>query len=645
VRPILSSLAIALPLWILAGLVEATWLWSRGLFAFGGARALTAAALLHGILGLAAGLAVAGAARLPVLGRRLGTAAELLAAHAALLLVWTAGAVLNVRVLPDAWSPPSLLANALLLFLALPAAALLLHRPAGLLLAGCGRRPRLALAGLLALWALLPLTAAAGAARTAAPPPPVRPGLPNVLVLLVDTLRADHLGCYGYSRDTSPHLDRLAAGGVLFAECLASAPHTKPSTATILTGLEPPTHRVERIASRLAPEATTLHELLHAAGYHTALVSANSFVSRIFGFGDGVDFYRGAMDSPVSALLAWQVLDRLHDTWVESLRLPAAPWLLLLDLVNSPFDLSEDRRGLQAAGIQEEFLGWLDGLPKAAPWFAWLHYMEPHTPYAPAPAHRLFGNPEDPEAATWHPQPAAGMFLPFRPGPELPAAERGALLANYDGCIHEVDAAIGALLEKLWQRGLLDDTLVVLTSDHGEEFHDHGAWGHGHSLHRELLRVPLVMRWPGRLPAGRRVSERVRSVDLYPTLADLLGLQPPPGLAGRSLLPLLDGSESGDREAFAEVEWGGQGAMALRGTAGTVIRARDGGRTVVQAWLAEDRAEKRPVEVLQGALERLHQHLLQRRDELAAVALQALEAHVAEGTRADLEALGYVDGD
>ncbi|MSR46932.1 MAG: DUF1501 domain-containing protein [Planctomycetes bacterium] len=601
------------------GLVEATWRVARGEVPIGGARLLPAAALLYGVLG--AGLALGQVVLRRALGwprRQTAPAAlpevSVLGWHfsvaAAIALVALVAYPLNRWCLADALGGASLALNGTLLAIGAPLLAWALRRVSAAAAAWVARtrwlRARVALLLLLvtvagAAWRLASTWSAAGPSSGGS----ARLGRTtsdsaahgsaarfNVLLIVLDTLRADRLGCYGHSRSTSPNIDAIAARGVLFEECLAQAPHTKPSTASLLTGRLPPRLGVEPFGAALPDDEWPLAELLHAAGWRTGLFSANAFVAPTFGFGQGVERYVGPMVSPAAPLAAFHVLARLRDVWVEALQLPEAPWRWYEALVSLPFDMSGARNDPRAAELTQELLRFVDAGAGSgssggggAPWFAHVQWMETHAPYRPRAEHRVFEGAREQADV---PASARHLFLPFTRAQPLPPAELDALNATYDACIHEVDAEVGALLKSLETRDLLDSTLVIVTADHGEEFYDHGGFGHGHSLHRELLHVPMILRAPELLPAGRRVASQVRSLDLLPTLLELLAVELPAGappLDGESLLSLLRrapseasgaSAESAPRPAFASVEWGGSHAFATRDGTRTVIVARDG---------------------------------------------------------------------
>lgn len=322
---------------------------------------------------------------------------------------------------------------------------------------------------------------------------------PNIVLYLVDTLRADHLGVYGYERPVSPQLDAFAAGAVVFDNAYAQSGWTKTSVTSILTGLSPLSHRVLLRADGLPPELPTLQAMLHGAGYQTLGVTTNPTITVELGFARGFDHF------------------------VPLYREQLA-----------------DGQAARAERVNEEFFGWLDGRAGGAPFFAYLHTMDPHDPYTPPEPYRsrFASNLKTPLDTPRH----ETMMATLARHPDLEEADLVSdLIGLYDGEIAANDEQFGRLLRELDRRGLAADTLIVFVSDHGEEFRDHGYWGHGHSLYREILHVPLVIRLPGSKAGGRRVARAVQHVDLLPTLLAVAEVAPPPDIAGQSLLAELQG--------------------------------------------------------------------------------------------------------
>jgi arylsulfatase A-like enzyme len=341
------------------------------------------------------------------------------------------------------------------------------------------------------------------------------PERPNVLVLLVDTLRADALGTYGATPSPSPNLDRFAAGGQVFEQATAQAPWTLPSVATLFTGLYPRSHGAvgetgdvdaNAVWGFLADSLDTIAERATRAGITTFGVSTNPIVSSGTNLSQGFERF---------VELTWQ---------------------------------GKQRNWESAATVNRLFLDWL-GQNRGWRFFAYLHYMEPHDPYTPP---REFRPPRPPGIRD---DLAEGRVLGISKQMDRGRAvaispeESAYLRALYDGEIRSWDEELGMLLDALGRLGVQDSTVVIVTADHGEEFMEHGLLTHRKHLYEESIHVPLVLRGPG-IAAGRR-GEQVQGIDLYPTLAALLGLDVPADLPGMSLLGALPA-----RTAICEVTRG-----------------------------------------------------------------------------------------
>jgi arylsulfatase A-like enzyme len=331
------------------------------------------------------------------------------------------------------------------------------------------------------------------AAPPLAPPPggisaPRPPGL--VLLFVIDTLRADHLGTYGYPRATSPHIDRLASQALVFENVVAQSSWTTPATASILTGVTPPVHGAEHLSERMRKKVPSLAESLRRAGWRTGAFVTNTNVRSQLGFGRGFDAHRLLLEEASPA--------NVHSSALE---------------------------------LIDEALVWLDKSPRSRT-FLYLHPSDPHGPYNPPAPFRGRFAPADasPELIR-----ASDPLKVFRSDPKYQTdADHELLVARYDEEIAFTDAAFGRLRRELEERGLWEDALVLVTADHGEEFFDHGGVGHGRTLYTAQLHVPLLLRVPGMAP-GRR-AELVRQIDIAPTVLDAVGEEPPAGMEGRSLL-------------------------------------------------------------------------------------------------------------
>jgi arylsulfatase A-like enzyme len=350
------------------------------------------------------------------------------------------------------------------------------------------------------------------------------PTRPNVVLIVLDTVRADHLSVYGYSRPTTPGLERLASEGVLFEQALAPAPWTLPSHATLFTGLYPAQHHAGRLHPRLDTHLTTLPEIFHEQGYQTVGFSNNTWVSRAtnfhLGFDDFEDF-RGI----------WRV-------WRSVSRLTAVQ----IYHVFKPGQLHGDRSG--GAGVTNQAIRrWFNAHHDPdRPFFLFINYLDAHFPYhAPDPYWRKFVEPAHLAEATKLLDAKVQDEADFTPPPiNWDATRWGALADLYDGEIVYLDAMLTELFDDLRQRGLWENTLVVVTSDHGEHLGEHNLFLHRFSVYEPTLRVPLIMRLPGRLPAGKRVSDWVGLHDVFPTILKLVNVPPPAEvhaeLPGRSLV-------------------------------------------------------------------------------------------------------------
>ena len=319
---------------------------------------------------------------------------------------------------------------------------------------------------------------------------------PNVILVVVDTLRADHVGCYGSTRQATPHSDALAREAFVFQRAYSAAPWTRPAVASVLTGTTPFAHGItaERLHHALAPRVLTLQEYLRNEGYWTHALLTNPH-------------YRLGIDQN-------------------------------FDQVSYCGNCSADAVYTQATRFVRAHRG--------GPFFLLIHNNDPHDSYD---HHEGFST--TPARSSYR---SLGPLLPARDRDVeldstsniqgtviLDAAALEELTRNYDGEIAFLDHHLGRFVDVLRERRLLDRTILAITADHGEEFLDHGGYGHGGTLFEELLRIPLILRVPGR--DGGVISTRVSTVDLFATLADLTRGHPPaaPHSAGRSMRPLLDG--------------------------------------------------------------------------------------------------------
>jgi len=372
-----------------------------------------------------------------------------------------------------------------------------------------------------------------------APPPGAR----DVLLVVLDTVRADHLSLYGYDRDTTPYLKRLARESTVFDQARAGASWTLPSHATMFTGRWPMELGVERLGW-LDDAAPTLAERFRDDGFDTAGFVANPFFTgRESGLGRGFQVYDDYPITPGevfrSSALGW---------------LTARSWLRLRSAVTTRRmtggmrDVDLDFARKDAATVGREFLSWLDGRGgRDRPYFAFLNLFDAHDPYIPPegfPFRFAAGSRSDTPRLLRD-------WQRVDKGKLTPRDVRRARDA-YDDCLAALDAQLGALIEALRSRGTLDRTVLIVTADHGEQFGEHGSFGHGLSLFDEELRVPLLVRAPGLAPAGRVVAEAVGLRDLAATALDLSSATAP-SLPGRTLAGAWSDPPAAVSPAFAEI--------------------------------------------------------------------------------------------
>lgn len=411
-----------------------------------------------------------------------------------------------------------------------------------------------------------------------------RPARTLVWVSL-DTVRADHLSLYGYARPTTPHLARRAADWVVFERAVAASSWTLPSMTSLFTARLPAFHGVADARNARRSDQTTLFEQLARSGFSVLGVSANRFVSARFNLAAGFD-----------------------------------------TLSFTPGDAAEvNRLALRA----------LDDWP-GGDRALFVHYMDPHVPYTPpAEFARRFGI-----------DAGQGSGWPPAPGTSAAAHRVAELRARYDAELAYTDACVDTLLRALETRGWLRDAVVVLSADHGEELGERGGWGHGHTLHRELLEVPLALRAPGL--AARRVATPVSLVDVAPTVAELLGVDRPATFLGHSLVALLHGGAAQTTSIVAETrrdpQHRHQVALRVGGLSYLALLPGQGGapRDERVFDLARDPHELTPL-VTHPALADLRRRLLSYAQGARSQGLAPETAALDAADHKALRALGYVE--
>jgi arylsulfatase A-like enzyme len=431
----------------------------------------------------------------------------------------------------------------------------------------------------------------------------------NVIVLLIDTLPAKKLRAYdGKSRVETPVLDNFAREGTVFERAQSPENWTKPSVASVLTGLYPMTHRTKESESKLSANALMVSEVFKEAGLATATFLANGYVSDKFGFAQGWDHYTNYIRENKSS--AAENVFKEAGNWIEA---------------------NKDKR-----------------------FFVYIQTIDPHVPYDP---------PED-LLKKYDSQPYNGVVSPRKTPDQLEQAKRNPpalkfnerdierLHALYDGEVSYHDVHFGRFLDKLRALGIYDQTAFVITSDHGEEFNEHGSYGHGHSMYQELLHVPLIARQPGVVPAGKRVPETVGTLDISPTVLAMAGVKIPEVMEGNNRLPHARGDVPAlpavgfsdfldDRRAIRA----GRYKLILRGVNATLFDLVNDPNEKTELPIDKHPIAMRYCRVMLGQFlgARDRRNWLSAEQKEPAIELKQEATEMDEKTRGELKALGYAN--
>lgn len=411
--------------------------------------------------------------------------------------------------------------------------------------------------------------------------------LPNIIIYLADALRADHLGCYGYEKMTSPHIDEFALDGILFENAVSQAGWTQPAVASLFTGLYPSSHRVTNIKNALNENFTTIAELLKAKGYSTGAFIKNPLVSQEVGFSQGFDTFRLVKHAER------EKLTQLAADWVAN------------------------------AG--------------SSPFFLYVHALNPHEPYDPP---KVFYE----KFAVDYSGKVNGKVSTLKAlkNGKWPEKVTGAdieyLISLYDGEIAHADDAFGRFMDAIKKQGIHQDSLIIFMADHGEEFYDHGSFSHGQSLYSELTHIPLIIKLPGNLNRGKRVSGIARQIDIIPTIMDIIGSPAAIG-DGQSLSGQLEGTTRNDSVLGISE----QGALrsAVIYNRNKLIKTRGGKFEFYD--LRTDPREKNNIfgadEVMEGYLSQV---LFNRQIRFQEAAKQEKNVELSKDLKKQMKSLGYL---
>ena len=448
---------------------------------------------------------------------------------------------------------------------------------------------------------------------------------PNIVFVSIDSLRPDHLGCYGYDKPTSPFLDGLAAGGARFENAVSTTSWTLPSHASMFTGLLGKTHGLVDNGMSLSEDQVTLAELLKGQGYHTAGFFGGPYLHPTFGLHQGFDVYESCMS---------QSFDGLSGDEVRNVEMSAAP--------PSHTDITGPR-------TQKRVEDWArERVEEGAsdPYFLFLHLWDVHYNFNPPDEFReMFVDPN-------YNGPADGRLMhnkAIRPG--MAQSDLDHVLALYDGEIRFTDEILKRIFRDLTDKGMMKNTLVLITADHGEEFFEHNNVGHNKTLFDEVLRIPMIAHWPGHIEAGQVIEDQVQIVDLMPTFASFAGFNGSLPSQGADISPLLAGRKMKPRDALSGLFIDGMSLRALRSNDRKVLRIQDDQPAVyvnLRKFPGEDfegmiypdtpRGQKRRL-AGQTELEEALRRSAQYKDLLGRRAPNTIEIH--PELESELEKLGY----
>jgi arylsulfatase A-like enzyme len=554
-------------------------------------------------------------------GGRLGI---LWRAAPSLAVCWTLfvllGAYINVEFLPTMLSPASLLADAALLLVIAGGGWAWSIRPWGRRLDGVLVAVILAADFAVGIWASSSIPGASDSRVATVDQESVK--RPNIVLLLLDTLRADHLGAYGYQRETAPRIKELANSGILFERAYSSTNWTRPAVASLFTSTMPSRHRLNAVDRALSPSLPLLAETLSAVGYRTVFVSAGPNIEPEDGYGRGVDHFDYSRARP--PLLRTPLIAEFALRYFPSVEF----WFRPRGSATNAADPAE---------FTDRALRWAAEIEKERPLFLYVHYLGPHSPYDPPfpyyepftelpPVKRLL----DPPSKKW-----AGQDW-------LSPSDRQQMIDQYDGEILWHDGQVGRLIDRLRELGRLDDAVVVVIADHGEGFGEHGLWSHNAGMFDDVVRIPMIFWSPNRWAEPSRLSVPVSLIDVAPTLAAIAGAEIPGSFDGGNLLPWIEKRTSRGRIVFTENpnngelgirtgEWAYFEGSTAAGFGRWLFRADDHeGR--------EDLSETHP-----ELVEEFHQLVQARREVDRSLQAESVEIELDDQRRQELRALGYVE--
>ena len=571
---------------------------------------------LYALVGIGAGLVT-----VPFLGQR-RDAAAIATAFVGIGTLLLLGYV-NVAFLPSITNPISIAANLAMLMVAVMAWAVV-SRSRALQRVQSNTIAALVVAGAAVAAAIFVAMPSAGTGATLGARSSAAASMPSVFVVILDSLRADRTSLKGRTDNLLPRLEGLLKESAGYSRAYVQSSWTKPSVGSLFTSLYPSSHGATLRTGRLAPGATTLPEVFAKAGYATAVFSSNPWISPAFGFQEGVGHFVESERESFTRLITLHRLLKMADK-----ALPGDLVRTALQKLERGFGVSEAHRSncLRDAWLVDQLEPWLDQ-SGPGPYFAYFHLMSPHIPYDPPGVdHADFPDDEQVELQ--------------RVTTPLPQDRRKRLIDLYEMAAVHGDQMLGRILDTLERRGLANNAIVIETADHGEEFHEHGAWGHGNSLYDETIHVPLVIRAPGLATA--RIDAPVMLVDMLPTLSVLVDAKavPVPGVTHGSDVRMPDAA----RPAYSELtREGGLQSHALIGQSNKYIETTKGlGEALGHEFfdLTADPAESR--NLWSEAQDDWAKALAELRERASATRFHSDSAEIDEEAQERLRGLGYLN--
>jgi len=448
---------------------------------------------------------------------------------------------------------------------------------------------------------------------------------PNVILITIDSLRADHVSCLGYSKKTTPNIDKIAKEGCLFSQAIANAPSTAYSFRSILCSLYP---LMYMDGFRLPTQITTIAEILKNKGYETFAFHSNPYLSKYYGWDRGFDVFEDFLRSESSTD---KVKNKIKDflRYNEFVRMIYALLLMMSKKGRTSLRRADEINKKALSQLQQQ----------SNTFFLWLHYMDTHTPYTLPQMHLL-------SCAITTYWKYIKIFQKLPHSEEIPWDDLQKVIEMYDEAIECADRALGLFFEKLKEMGIYHNTFVIITADHGEEFGDHsdGEIGHPPMLYDELLHVPLIIKGPG-IPEDVVIEEQVSLLDIAPTIVDLLNLPKVKQFQGKSLIPLIKGRES-KTDSIVISECFHSGGKGVEGKGKRRISIRTGKEKLIYDEeddhyefydLRTDPREttdlyekRREDEVLKQLKTKLEAHIIMERREMAKVEKEKIKRKVSE---------------